>query len=586
MRNFKKLWSLLTAEQRRAAAVLLAFMFVGMVLETLGIGLVLPALALMTQDDLASKYPSILPWLEDLGNPNREKLVAIGMMVLVGVYAVKGLFLAFLSWRQAVFVYGLQANLSLRLFSGYLSRPYTFHLQVNSAQLIRNTINQVADITHVIQQGLMLVTEIMVLLGVSALLLAAEPLGAVLVVCTLCAAGWGFNRATRKRILRWGEARVLHEGLRIQHLQQGLGGVKDVKLLGREADFLAQYDFHNKGSARAGQYQHSLQALPRLWLELLAVLGLAALVLAMMGQGKPLQTVLPTLGVFAAAAFRLMPSVSRVLAAIQNTRYYLPVIDTLGSELQTLGQFESEISGRVLPFRSSLKLERVSYQYPSADAPVLRDISISIPRGDAVGFIGGSGAGKSTLVDVILGLLTPSEGAVTVDGVDIQTCLRGWQDQIGYVPQAIFLTDDTLRRNIAFGLPDVDIDEEAVWRALRAAQLESFVLELPQGLETVVGERGIRLSGGQRQRIGIARALYHNPSVLVLDEATSSLDAATERGVMDAVSAMHGDKTIIIVAHRLSTVERCDHLFRLEGGRVVEEGNAAVVLGKEIGQSR
>jgi ABC-type multidrug transport system fused ATPase/permease subunit len=578
MTTHAKLWQLLTPPQRRAALTLIGLMLIGMVLETLGIGLLPPALDLMTQSDPGTRYPVLTPWLKRLGNPSHERLVVAGMLALVGVYAVKALFLGFSAWRQARFVAGLQAGLSERLFAGYLRQPYTFHLQHNSAQLIRNTIGQVGGITSVVQQGLVLITELLVLLGVSTLLIAVEPLGAILVMSTLGVAGWAFNRFTRSYLQRWGETFQVHEGMRIQHLQQGLGGAKDVKLLGRESDFLAQYGQHNAGSARIGQRQATLQALPRLWLELLAVSGLAALVLAMIGQGKPLDTLLPTMGLFAAAAFRLMPSVNRVLLALQNVRFSLPVIDTLHSELSGLDGTDNPPRGPLLPFRHVLRLDDVSFRYPSAEAMALRGVSLSIPRGASVGFIGGSGAGKSTLVDIILGLLTPLGGTVQVDGVDIQGRLRGWQDQVGYVPQSIYLTDDSLRRNVAFGLPAEQIDEAAVRRAIHAAQLDQFVDDLPHGLDTVVGERGVRLSGGQRQRIGIARALYHDPPVLVLDEATSSLDTATEHGVMDAVRALQGDKTLIVVAHRLSTVEHCSRLFRLDRGKLVEEGETAVVL--------
>jgi len=574
-----KIWDLFTSAERRRVVVLLGLMLIGMVLETLGIGLVIPALALMTQGDLAIRYSVVAPWLNSLGNPSHERLVITGMLTLVGVYAVKALFLGFLVWRQARFVYGLQADLSQRLFTGYLRQPYTFHLQRNSAELIRNTIGQAGELAYVVQQGLVLVTEIMALLGICALLVIVEPYGALLVVGTLGLAGWSFNRFTRRYTPLWGEARQHHEGLRIQHLQQGLGGAKDVKLLGRESDFLAQYWVHNSGTARVAQRQATLIALPRLWLELLAVVGLAVLVVVMIGQDKPLEAVLPTLGLFAAAAFRIMPSVTRVIGAMQGVRYSLPVINTLHRECRLLDSTHAPTNGESLPFKNALILDQISFQYPSAEALALRGVSLSIPRGVSVGIIGGSGAGKSTLVDIVLGLLTPDSGTVRVDGIDIQTNLRSWQDQIGYVPQSIFLTDDTLRRNVAFGLPNEQIDEAAVWRAIHDAQLEEFVNDLPQGLDTLVGERGIRLSGGQRQRIGIARALYHDPPVLVLDEATSALDTATEQGVMEAVRALPGNKTLLIVAHRLSTIERCDRLFRLKRGRVIEEGETAVVLG-------
>lgn len=574
-----KIWEMLTPQERRSVVVLLGLMVAGMLLETLGVGLVVPAMALMTQGDIGERYPAAAPWLDAIGNPTHARLVVLGMLTLVGVYTVKALFLGFLAWWQARFVYGLQASLSQRLFVGYLQQPYTFHLQRNSAQLIRNTINLVGDITNVIELGLALTAEMLVLFGISMLLLAVEPLGAVVVVTSLALAGWGFNRLTRTHLLRWGTARQHHEGLRIQHVQQGLGGAKDVKLLGREGNFLAQYWLHNSGSARVGQRQSTLRALPRLWLELLAVSGLAGLVVVMIMQDKPMQALLPTLGLFAAAAFRLMPSTNRVLSALQGIRFSLPVLDTLHAELRLLNASASVQRGTPMQFEKELSLDRIKFTYPASEAQALHEISLTIPRGASVGFIGGSGAGKSTLVDIVLGLLSPDGGTVKVDGRDVQANLRGWQDQIGYVSQSIFLTDDSLRRNVAFGLPDDQIDEVAVLRAVKAAQLDSFIKDLPQGLDTVVGERGVRLSGGQRQRIGIARALYHQPSVLVLDEATSSLDTATERGVMEAVLSLHGEKTILIVAHRLSTVEHCDRLYRFEKGRLVEEGSPNDVLG-------
>jgi ABC-type multidrug transport system fused ATPase/permease subunit len=354
--------------------------------------------------------------------------------------------------------------------------------------------------------------------------------------------------------------------------------VKDVKILGREADFLEQYRLHTTSSMRVMRHLTTLQSLPRLGLEMLAVTGLAGLVLVMIWQGKPVASLLPTLGLFAAAAFRFMPSVNRVILALQTVRFSLPVIDTLHGELQLLDANKPPLSGGAFEFQHELRLEGLTFRYPGVEACALQNVSLSISKGSSVGFIGGSGAGKSTLVDIMLGLLSPTSGAVTVDGTNIQNNLRGWQDRIGYVPQSIYLTDDSLRRNVALGLPENQIDDKAVARAIQSAQLEQFVKELPQGLDTLVGERGVRLSGGQRQRIGIARALYHDPSVLVLDEATSSLDTATESDVMDAVRSLHGEKTILIVAHRLSTVADCDRLFSLENGKLADESNQPPAL--------
>jgi ABC-type multidrug transport system fused ATPase/permease subunit len=418
----------------------------------------------------------------------------------------------------------------------------------------------------------------MVLTGLCALLLIVQPVGAVITFASLTIAAWIFHRLTRRSISRWGLARLHHEGMRIQHLQQGLGAAKDVKLLGREEEFLDQYRQHNVRFTRAAQLQSTLEQLPRLWLEVLAVAALALLVFAMRAQGRDIDSVLPTLGLFAAAAFRIAPSANRLIVSIQSLRYGLPVVDTLYQELQYEAPAPQARAASTEPFRDTIELENVSLHYEGAPTPSLDRVSVVVRRGESVGFIGASGAGKSTLVDVLLGLLVPDSGVVRVDGNDIQRDIRTWQDQIGYVPQSIFLADDTLRRNVAFGLADENIDDESVWRALRAAQLEEFVRHLPEGLATSVGERGIRLSGGQRQRIGIARALYHDPQVIVLDEATSSLDTESEHNVMEAVDALHGEKTIVIVAHRLSTTEKCDRLYRLERGRVVSAGTPQEVL--------
>ncbi len=573
--TIRKIWDLLTSTQRRSAVTLLGMMFIGMVLETLSVGLVIPAIALLTQGDSSRNYPALQPVLQMLGNPSQKALIFGGMLALVGTYFIKTLFLALLAWRQTRFAFGVQANLSQRLYTVYLRQPYTFHLQRNSAQLIHNVINEVSlFIGNGILPGMVLLTETLVLLGLCALLLIVEPLGALVVVSVLGTAAWGFHRLTRGLIARWGKARQYHEGLRLQHLQQGLGGAKDVKLLGRETDFLEQYRVHNVQSTHAVQLHATLQQLPRLWLELLAVSGLVMLVVTMLAQGRALEAVLPTLGLFAAASFRVMPSANRMLGAVQSLRYVIPVIDTLHAELNLATPDAVNSPGRIAPFSAEIELCKVTYTYPGAGGPVLNGISLTIQRGESVGFIGTSGAGKSTLVGILLGLLTPDSGEVRVDGSDIQNNLRNWQNQIGYVPQSIFLTDDTLRRNVAFGLADEQIDATAVQRAIKAAQLEEFVASQPQGLETLVGERGIRLSGGQRQRIGIARALYHDPAVLVLDEATSALDTDTELSVMKAVTALQGSKTILIIAHRLSTIQHCDRLYRLELGRMVAENSS------------
>jgi ABC-type multidrug transport system fused ATPase/permease subunit len=419
-----------------------------------------------------------------------------------------------------------------------------------------------------------------VLLGIVILLVAIEPLGALATGVILIAAGFSFLRTTRGRTARWASARQRHDGLRLQYAQQGLAATKDVKLLGREAQFIAEFEEHNSAAASASRKQMTLLQLPRLFLEVLAITSLTALLFVMLNSGRALDTILPTVGLFAAAAFRLMPSANRVIASVQGLLYGLPVIKTLSTELKRISSPPAEVgrSAEPLSFATDIQVCGLEYAFPGTATKAVDQVSFEIRRGQAIGIVGSSGAGKSTLVDLLLGLLTPDAGAVKVDGRDIRSNLRAWQNQIGYVPQSIYLTDDSIRRNVAFGVAPELIDDSQVCAALAAAQMYEFVNALPEGLGSFVGERGVRLSGGQRQRIGIARALYHRPSILVLDEATSSLDARTEEGVMDAVEALHGEKTLIIVAHRLTTVAHCDRIYRLENGKLVAEGAPDVML--------
>ncbi len=574
----KKTWSILSSPQRRAVISLLGLMFIGMALETLGITLVIPAITLFTQADITSNYPVLQPILNDMGNPNHETLVKWGLALLLAVYLIKNLFLAFFVWRQTKFIHTVGAQLSQNLYSIYLRQPYTFHLQHNSALLLRNIYNEVNVFTGAMTSFMVLLTESLVLIALCVMLLIIEPLSALVVIVVVGLAAGMFHHFTRNQIKRWGLGRQYHEGLRIQHLQQGLGGIKDVILLGREMDFIDEYNVHNTKSYRVNQMISTLKQMPRLWLEVLAIAGLVVMVLVMLTQGRATESVLPILGFFAVAAFRLMPSANRILGAVQAVRYDLPVINVIFRDMQLPIPNKEIEKLPSIAFNNTIELHRVSFSYKGSIEPVIKDIELKIERGESVGIIGPSGSGKSTLVDIILGLLKPSSGEVRVDSYDINTYLRSWQNNIGYVPQSIYLTDDTLRRNVAFGLANEIIDEVAVIRAIRSAQLEEFVSELPDGLDTQVGEHGVRLSGGQRQRIGIARALYHDPAVLVLDEATSSLDIETEAGVMEAIQALHGDKTIIIVAHRLSTVEDCDRIYELEKGSVINEGTPEEIL--------
>ncbi len=578
----KKVRIFLELKERVNVVFLLLLMLIGVCLETLGIGLVIPTLAIFSEKNIAEKYPALHPLLEFLGNPNSKTLLIGGVLLLLFVYLLKAVYLGLLAWGQNRFISNLEARLSLRLFSIYMRQPYAFHLQRNSANLIYNVITETSVFTsNVVTPTLQLITESLVIVTICIMVVLVEPLDSIIIISIFSLTGFGFNRLTKNRITKWGEIRQEHDNLRLQHLQQGLGGVKDVKLLGRDSEFLNQYKIHANALAAVVQSNATLQQFPRLLMEVLAIATFALLVITTLVQGGSIGEIIPKAGLFAIAAFRLIPSINRILSTTQVLKYCTPVIDVLQKELELPWEAESNRNVASTSFKDKLELKNITYTYPTATAPAIKNISLSIKQGTSVGLIGKSGSGKSTLVDILLGLLTQESGIICADNIDIQQNMRGWQNQIGYVPQTIYLTDDSLRKNIAFGLPAEEIDEEAVKMAICAAQLKEFVDLLPEGLDTIVGERGVRLSGGQRQRIGIARALYHNPTVLVLDEATSALDTATEKGVMEAVNALQGSKTIIIVAHRMSTIEKCDEIYNLLHGEIESHGRRELMLGKE-----
>ncbi len=575
----QKLKYLLSKSQKRQLLILAVLLMIGMLFEMAGLGILVPSIGIMLNPDVGSKYPVLKPLLNSLGNPSQSRLILLGLSVMVSVYFVKSIFLAYLVWKQSKFSAELTADLSCNLFSGYLKQPYAFHLQRNSAELLRNMQNEINQFASVSQSAITLTVELSLLVSVVFMLILVEPIGALIVTCFLGFSSFIFHRLTRNKLLDWGESRQLIEGKTNQHLLQGLGGVKDLKILGREENFINQFNVHNANRAKITTKQYTLFGIPRLYLEFLAVLGMAGLIIVMVMQHKPLDLILPTLGIFVAAAFRMIPSVNRIMGSMQAIRYSRPVVNILYDEFYLIRNTKGPTpSLNRLAFNNELVVNNLNFSYPNVSAKALENLTVTIKKGESVGFIGSSGSGKSTLVDNILGLLTPNSGTISLDGVDIEKNLREWQNQIGYVPQSIYLTDDSLLHNVAFGISPEDIDMDAVQEAIKAAQLDEFIEGLPEGIHTMVGERGVRLSGGQRQRIGIARALYHDPHVLVLDEATSSLDSDTEQAVMDAVNLLHGEKTILIVAHRLTTLKNCDRIYKLEKGKLVESYNTKKVI--------
>ena len=574
--TLRVVWAILTQKERRNLIWIFSLMLFGTLLETFSLGLVVPVVGLLTKSEYLKSHPRID---EFLNYPSQTQFVVGAMLLLVLVYVVKSIFLIGSLWVQYGYSTGVTKRLGRTLFENYLKQPFTFHLQRNSATLIRNSQNSASVMSGTIDPILSIAADALVTTGMMMLLLVIEPKGTIITILVFALSSLALRRFSSRRIRLWGEAQNFHKGKIIQHLQQGFGGVKDVKILGRENYFVTQYSDHLDGNANVLRRFSLAQAVPRFGLEILMMIGLASLVSTMVLSGQELTGILPVLGLFGAAAFRLLPAVNRSILSAQTINLNRPLVDGVAADLG-LSISTASMNNLHSHLASSISVQDLSFSYEMTSTQALTEVSINISRGEAVGLVGPSGSGKSTLVDILLGLLEPTSGRVLIDGSDIHDNLRGWQDQIGYVPQSIFLTDDTLRRNVAFGLPKDQIDDNAVKSAIRSAQLEDFVASLPNGLDTIVGERGVRLSGGQRQRIGIARALYNNPDVLVLDEATSSLDTETEHGVMQAVQALQGEKTVIIVAHRLSTVEYCDRLYRLENARIVDEGTFSEVTSR------
>ena len=564
----KMVWRALAAIERRKLFFVWFLALVGMILELFSLGLIIPLMGLLTQDDYVEKYPDLFRMM---GEPSQQKILVVGVLFILFVYLVKAIFTYYSNWVQRAFLNRAKARLSNELFQRYLRQPYSFHLDNNSSTLITNAENGRTIISGGLEPLLVLLTDGLIAAGMFILLLIVEPLGTLCVLVLFAIASALFQFSTRKRIHKWGIAKKVESRLVLKHLQQGLGGVKEVKIMGREQLFLAEHKRSVDASMEVDRRFMMLQVIPRLWLELLALVGLVVLVLAMISSGDSVSEVLPVLGLFAATSFRIIPSINRILASVQTLGYSKPIIRSVYDDLQ-LSFPEIPELGTEIRFSKAVCFENVNFKYSNAVGNANENLSFCIGKGEAVGIIGHSGAGKSTLVDILLGLLQPTSGSVLVDGIDIQNNLRSWQDHIGYVPQTIYLVDDTVSRNVAFGLPDDMIDHDAVARSITAAQLDEFVLSLPDGLNTIVGERGVRLSGGQRQRIGIARALYNDPDILVLDEATSSLDTETEQGVMDAVKQLLGTKTIVIIAHRTTTVSYCTKVYKMDNAQIVGSG--------------
>jgi ABC-type multidrug transport system fused ATPase/permease subunit len=574
--DLSRAWHILDQGERRRAGLLIVVLLLGTALELLSLSLFMPVVSVLASDTFSDDYP----WLANLvGTTDELGVVTKVFGILVVVFLLKSIYVAWSIWFQRGFASQIEYRLSSLLFRTYADMPFVFHLNNNSAVLMRNVGMASQFVSLTIDSLLVMGTDGAVLIAVVLFLVLVEPLGTLVVVVTLGLVAAIFHMLTRSQIQTWGARRIVHEARKIQFLQEGFGAIKEIKVLRRESEFIKRFDQEVLEVTRISKNYGTLTSLPRIWLEFLTLAGMAVLVVVLVAQGQSLNETLPVLGVFAAGSFKVMPSMNRLIFAVQNLRYSRSILGMLSEDLTRTQTIDSQIrSQETTSLQNSIAFSNVSFTYPNSDRPAISNLSFEIPAGASVGFVGSSGAGKSTLVDLLLGLLEPSAGSVLVDGHEMRPHGGAPRVSIGYVPQTIFLTDDSLRKNVALGVPEDDIDDAKIQDALYRASLGEFVSELPDGIETRMGERGVRLSGGQRQRIGIARALYSNPTVLILDEATSSLDVLTEEEIVREIASMKESLTLVVVAHRFSSVSICDVVHQVEDGRIVKSGSAQEVI--------
>lgn len=563
--------------------------------------LALPLLALVTALAEAGAAAAVFGLITLVGDPSKidripiaawlaahlpqrspQELIVILALLVAAYHVGKSALVVWAQYLRHRIVGESSAALATAMLQGYLLAPYPFHFRRHSAELIRNTTLSVDSVFIALAAAAAILSELLVGAGIIAVLLLASPLVTLLAGSVLVGLTVALLLVTRRMAQRAGGA--VHELSRemLQTLQHALGALKEIKALGREDFFTRAYAEQQRARLSLGYVGVTLDALPPLVFETVFVCGALLVIAVLSASGEIGSGGLPLLGLFAYAGFRIVPMANRVTWRLNEIRGRAAPIRALYDDYRLFTGHAQADAAQDAPisFRSTLALENVSYTYPESTAPALRGVTLTIRRGEALAVFGPTGAGKSTLIDLVVGLLPPSSGRVTVDGIDLAGRAAAWRRHVGYVPQTIVLLDDSLRRNVALGIPPHEIDAQRLAVAIRIAQLDAFVASLPDGLDTRVGERGVRLSGGERQRVGIARALYHDPDVVVLDEATAALDAATESALADALRALHGRKTVLLISHRLATVRSCDRIALLSGGALLDCGTADELLAR------
>lgn len=587
---------ILASEEKKLILLMIAIALTS-VLEAFGIGMIGPFIALVNDPSIIDSNGVLRNIYHLSGTASKSSFISLLAGMILLVLYIKSFFNY--KVREYIFFFSLsnQGELRSKLLNAYLNAPYSFHLQNNTAFLIQNIISETGTFCRsVLMQILNSAVSIVILLALIGLLLITDAVATFVISLILLIAFAGIA-VFRKKLVAWGKASSESQAEMIRLINHSLGGLKETRIIGCEPYFEQQFSIQANLYAEVCSNLMSFGTLPRTIIEVLVFTFVIGMALVSLLAGHT-ENLVATLGIFGIVAIRLMPVATQLASGLTSLRSTAYVVDKLYNDLKEIENIQSNLDlnishsvkkdlrkeaqaqyqSEILPFNKKILIEKISFRYNEASQLALQEINLTLHKGEAIALIGKSGAGKTTLVDLLLGLLTPVSGDIKVDGCSIYEDIRAWQNLIGYIPQSIFLIDDTLERNIAFGVPDHLIDSERLWRAVESAQLTELVSQLPDGLKTRVGERGICLSGGQRQRVGIARTLYHEREILVLDEATSALDNETEKLVTDSIKMLSGKKTMIIIAHRLSTVEHCDRIYLMDKGQIVKSGTYQEVV--------
>lgn len=575
MNDILKFLSIFTFNQKREFCFIFFIMIVGAILESTGIGGILPLITLLGQPDYLVEHPDVAIIVGKLGIYNHVELIIATACLLVVFFVIKNIFVAVEMYIQRRFTMKNQTLYAKEILITYLLRPYAFHMNHNSARLLRDVSNGPSAVCNgILYSVFYMVTEIVTAIAIWIMLIIVDPFTAIVVAGIMLVIISSIIRIFRGKIVKQGKIQNDNSTEYLKWINQSLGAIKETKILRKEYFFLYEFTSKYKRYAKALQMNLFLADVPRVIIELLVIGALLVLIVVKLLLGGEPGAIIPVLGVLAMAAFRLMPSASRIVSQYNSIKNQMPffyeLYDVLMEIKSRLENGVCELSydnDKKLPFNSNLRIEGVSFKYSDDKDYILDKISFDIQKGKFIGVIGPSGAGKTTFVDILLGLLGPTGGRILCDGQDINKNIRSWQANLAYVPQDIYLIDGSIRENIALGEKIENIDNRLIETVLDMAELHDYVRSLPNGLDTFVGERGVKISGGQRQRIGIARALYQKPEVLILDEATSALDNETEKSITDTVLKLKGKITILAIAHRMSTLENCDYKVRLENGK-------------------